>query len=165
MAAGVAMLVDRLLGGWGRRSKPGITGLVRAGVAGAAAALLVDLARPLMRGKAEIPVIDRDTADRLVAGVGQGLVYGAVVEPRLPGPAVLKGAVYGSVEYATDPIGGLSGLIGPHAPQRRLPVAGAVLDGFGHHDRAYVEHLLFGIALAMIYESSPSSNGIRLEEE
>lgn len=165
IATGVAMIVDRALGGWGKRREPGFTRLVRAGAAGAAAALLVDLVRPLLHGRADLPIIDRGTVDRVIAGIGQGLLYGAVIEPRVPGPAVVKGALYGSVEYATDPVGGLSGLLGSHAPQRRLPVVGEILDNLSSHDRDYLEHVVFGISLALIYESSLSSNGIRPEEE
>lgn len=163
--AGIAVAVDGLLGAWGRRRRPGFSGLVRAGAAGAGAALLVDLLRPLLRGNAELPVIDRQTADHLIAGVGQGLVYGAVVEPRVPGPALVKGALYGSVEYAADPVGGLSHLLGSHTPQGRLPVVGEILEGVDGHDRAYLEHVVFGIALALLYELSRSSNGILPDED
>jgi len=165
MAAGVTMIVDRAIGRRGGRSAPSFKRLVRAGAAGAAAALLVDLVRPLLHGKAHPPVSDGGTADRVISGIGHGLLYGAVIEPRVPGPAVVKGALYGSVEYATDSVGGLSGLLGSHAPQSRLPVVGDILDGLNSHDRAYLEHVLFGISLALIYESSPSSNGIPPEEE
>jgi hypothetical protein len=165
MAAGVAMVVDRALGSWGRRTKPGVSGLLRAAAAGATAALLVDLVRPLLKGEPAVPVLDRGTADRMLSGAAQGLVYGAVIEPRVPGPALAKGALFGSVEYVADPMGGISGLLGSHAPQNRLPVVGEILEGLDEHDRAYLEHLVFGIALALLYESNPSSNGIRLEEE
>jgi len=164
MAAGIAMVVDRALGGWGKRREPGFSNLVRAGAAGAAAALLVDLVRPLLHGNADLPVFDRATADRLLTGAGQGLVYGAVIEPRIPGPALLKGAMYGSAEYATDTIGGLSGLLESQTPQGRLPVVGDVLNGLDRHDRDYLEHVVFGIAVALIYEASLSSNGIRPDE-
>lgn len=158
LAAGVALVVDRVLAGWGRKDPPGLTRLVRAGVAGAAAALVADLVRPLVRGQPELPTIDRATADRMLYGAAQGLLYGAVVEPRLPGPALVKGAVYASAEYWTDPMGGLAELLGTHAPHRHLPVLGEALDALGERDRAYLEHLVFGIALALIYEpGSPSS--------
>lgn len=165
MAAGVALVVDRVLGGWGKRSSPGLTALLRAAVAGVAAALLAELVRPLLRDEGGLPGLDRDTAGHLLAGLGQGLVYGGVVEPRVPGPALLKGAVYGSVEYAVHPFGGLSGILGRHAPQRRVPFVGAVFDDLDGSDRAYLEHLVFGIALALIYESSASSNGMRPDDE
>lgn len=160
MAAGVAMLVDRVLGSWGRRVEPGFTRLVRAAAAGAAAALVVDLVRPLLRGEPGLPVLDRQTADRMISGAGQGLVYGAVVEPRVPGPPLAKGAIFGSAEYMADPLGGVSGLLGRHAPQNRLPVVGDALQRLEDHEQAWLEHVAFGIALAVIYESSASSSGI-----
>ena len=96
----------------------------------------------------------------MIAGVAQGLVYAAIVEPRTPGPALLKGALYGSVEYAADPLGGLAAVFGGQTPQARIPVIGDFLDGLDAHDRAFIEHLVFGIALALLYDPSPSSNGI-----
>lgn len=164
MSAGVALVVDRTLAHWTGRRTPGVRALVRAAVAGAVAALLTELVRPLLRQDAGLPSLDRDTAERLLAGLGQGLVYGGVVEPRIPGPALLKGAVFGSVEYAVHPMGGLSGLLGSHTPQGRIPFLGEVLGDLDADDRAYLEHLVFGIALALIYESSPSSNGTRPDD-
>ena len=160
LAAGAAIAVDRVLATWSGRKPPGFARLVRAGVAGAAAALLTDLVRPLLTGRRDRPVIDADTADRMLAGAGQGLLYGSLVEPRLPGPPLLKGAVYASAEYLTDPAGGLSGLLGGHAPQRNLPVLGDVMDALDDQERAYLEHLAFGIALALLYESRSARSGI-----
>ena len=165
MTAGVAMIVDRVLGSWGRREDPGFTRLLRAAASGAAAALIVDLVRPLLQGDPAMPVLDRETADRMIAGAGQGLVYGSVVEPRVPGPPLAKGVLFGSAEYMADPLGGVSGLLGRHAPQNRLPVVGDVLHRLEDHEQAWLEHVAFGIALAVIYESSDSSNGIVVEEE
>ena len=165
IAAGVTLLVDRALDGWGRRADPGIGGLVRAAAAGAVAALLVDLVRPLLRDDAALPGIDGETAGHMLAGLAQGLVYGGVVEPRVPGPALLKGALYGTAEYAVHPFGGLSGILGSHTPHRKIPFVGHLLDDLDGEDRAYLEHLVFGIALALIYESSPSSSGMVPDEE
>lgn len=164
VGAGVAVVVDRLLTSWTGRRSPGFSRLLRAGAAGATAAVIVDLLKPIISG-GRMPDFDQEMADRVMAGVGQGLLYGAIVEPRLPGPSLLKGAVYGSVEYAADPIGGLTGLLGSHAPQGKLPFVGDMLDGAEAHDRAYLEHLAFGIALAVLYESSPSSNGMASDDE
>ena len=165
LASGAAALAGRVLDSWRPQGGTGVGSLVRAGVAGAAAALLVEMLRPLLEGRVEAPTLDRELADRLLVGAGQGLVYGAVVEPRVPGPAVVKGALYGSAEYAVDPMGGLSHLLGGHAPQGRLPVVGHLLEELDAHDRAYVEHVVFGMALALLYGSSPSSSGIRVEIE
>lgn len=165
VAAAIAVSVDHLLARWTGGRTPGFSSLLRACAAGATAAILVDLVRPLLRGDRSVPILDEGTADRLISGVSQGLVYGGVVEPRLPGSSVVKGAIYGSAEYAADPVGGLGSLLGSHTPQRRLPFVGELLDGVDAHDRAYLEHLVFGIALAILYESSPTSNGIPDDEE
>ena len=165
LAAGLAMAVDRALAAWTGRSRPGFGGLLRAGAAGAGAALLVELVRPLLSPDGDRSALGRTTADRMLAGVGHGLVYGSVVEPRVPGPPVLKGALFGSVEYAADPLGGLSGLLGRHAPQRKLPVVGGVFDELDAHERAYLEHVAFGIALAVLYGSRRESNGMRSEDD
>lgn len=165
VASGVVAVVAKALDVWRPRRKAGLGGLLKAGLAGAAAALAVEVLRPLLHGRAELPELDDETVERMMAGAAQGLVYGAVVEPRLPGPAVLKGSLYGSAEFAVDPVGGLSRLLGPHAPLKRLPVVGHLLDDLAPHDRDYVEHLAFGIALAVIYGSSLSSSGILDEDE
>ena len=163
VASGASAAVAKVLNGWKPQRKASTLRLLRAGAAGAAAALLVDMLRPLIRGEPGVGPLDKETVDRLIAGIGQGLVYGAVVEPRIPGPTLVKGALYGTAEYAVDPVGGLSRLLGPHAPQHRLPVIGHLLEGLDPHDRAYAEHMVFGVALALLYGSSPSSNGIRID--
>jgi len=109
---------------------------------------------------------DVDSAgDRILSGIAQGLVYGGIVEPRVPGPALIKGALYGSAEYAVDPAGGISGLLGSHAPHKRLPMVSHMLEDLNAHDRAFVEHVVFGVSLALLYGSSRSSNGIRVEDD
>ena len=112
VASGVAALTGRVLDTWRPRGSTAVARLLRAGAAGAAAAFLVEFLRPLTEGRIEPPAMNRELADRILVGAGQGLVYGAVVEPRVPGPAAVKGAVYGSAEYAVDPMGGLSHLLG-----------------------------------------------------
>jgi hypothetical protein len=161
----ITVLAGRVLAAWRPRRRPGPIRLLRAALAGGGAALLLDLVRPLLVGRPALPVLDGETAGRLLAGVGQGLVYGTVVEPRVPGPALLKGALFGSAEYAADPAGGLGHLLGAHTPQGRLPVVSQLLDEIDVHDRAYLEHLVYGVALALLYGSSRSSNGIRPDDE
>ena len=163
VASGVAAVAGRVLDTWQPRGSTGVTRLMRAGASGAAAALLVEFVRPLLEGRVGAPDMNRELADRMLVGAGQGLVYGGVVEPRVPGPALVKGAVYGSAEYALNPMGGLSHLLGGHAPQGRLPVVAHLLEDLDGHDRAYVEHVVFGMALALLYGSSPSNSGMRVE--
>lgn len=166
VASGATAAVTKLLDGWKPRRKTATLRLLHAGAAGAAAALLVDVLRPLIRGASGVGPLDSETGDRVLAGIGQGLVYGAVVEPRVPGPALVKGALYGTAEYAADPAGGISRLLGGHAPQHRLPLIGHLLEDLDPRDRVYLEHIIFGVTLALLYgssESSPSSNGIRID--
>jgi len=167
VASAAVVALGKVLEAWRPRRRSGLGSLLRAGASGAVAALLVDLLRPLLRGERGVPVFAEDTVDRLLAGAGQGLVYGAVVEPRLPGPALLKGTLYGSAEYAVHPMGGLYRVLGAEAPLRRVPGLGSLLDELDPQDRLYLEHVTFGIALALLYgpESSPRSNGIVVDED
>jgi hypothetical protein len=160
IASGVVVLAGKLLDAWRPARKVTYSRLLRAGAAGAAAALLVDLVRPLLSGRAELPALDRNTGTRLLAGAGQGLLYGAVVEPRVPGPPLVKGAVYALAEYMADPAGGLSRILGPHAPQRRMPIVADLLEDLEPHDREVLDHLVFGIALAVLCGTAPALNGI-----
>jgi hypothetical protein len=165
VSAGVAALAGRLLDVWRPRRHVGFSRLLWAGASGAAAALVVDAVRPFLRGEPDRAIFDRETADRLLAGVGQGILYGAVIEPRVPGPSLLKGALFGSAEYAADAAGGLASLLRAHTPAGRFPIVGRMLEDIDPHDRVYVEHLAFGIALAILYGSSPSSNGMFEEDD
>ena len=58
--------------------------------------------------------------------------------------------MYGSLEYALTPWGGLEGLAGDALPDRRIPVVSALLRGRGEEE-ALLEHLAFGVALALLY--------------
>lgn len=161
VASGAVALAVRLLDRWQPRRKLGFTGLLKAGASGAAAALLVELVRPLLKGRADLPELGGATAAHMLVGAGQGLVYGGLVEPRLPGPETLKGALYGSAEYAVAPSGGLATLLGPLAPHRRIPVLGHLLADADTDEQAFLEHVAFGVALGVLYGSVASSNGIR----
>ena len=164
LTAGLVLAAGKLLDMWRPRHETGLGTLLRSAIAGAGAALLLDLARPILAGRPSVGVLDAKTGERLLFGAGQGLLYGSVIEPRLPGPALVKGAIFGSAEFAADPAGGLSHVLGTHAPHRRLPVVRSLLDDLDEHERTYLEHLTFGIALALLYGPS-SRNGIVSEDE
>lgn len=151
VAAGLAAVGARLLSAWHPRHSTGVGDLIRAGLTGAGAALLIEIARPLLRGDSELPSLDDGASDRIVAGIAQGLVYGAVVEPRLPGPGLVRGAVYGVAEYAAFPMGGLGRVFGRATPQGRIPVVGRMLEGSDGRDRAFLEHLAFGVVIGVLY--------------
>jgi len=163
VSAGIALAAGKLLDRWRPRREARFSTLLRAALAGAGAALILDLVRPLLGGRRS--GLDAETAGRLLVGAAQGLFYGAVVEPRVPGAPILKGALFGSAEFAADPAGGLTHLIGAHAPHARLPLVGSLLEDLDTHERTYLEHVTFGIALAVLYGSSPSSNGIFAEDD
>ncbi len=160
LATGAVALAAKALDLWRPRRSTGIATLLKAGLAGAGAAVAMEAVRPLVRGRAELPELDAQAWDRILGGAAQGFVYGGVVEPRLPGPAALKGTLYGSIEYALDPAGGLGRLLGSRAPLRRVPTLGPFLEALKPHERSYVEHVAFGIAVALIYGLASSSKGI-----
>ncbi|MCG6987490.1 MAG: hypothetical protein LJF06_04850 [Gemmatimonadetes bacterium] len=163
LSAGTTALAVKALDVWRPRGGVGPVRLVKAGLAGAGAALLVDLVRPVLRGKGDALPLDRSTVDRLLSGAVQGILYAGVVEPRIPGPPLLKGTLYGSTEYVADPQGGLTRLLGTRSALRRTPLVSLLarlLGDLDAHDRVYLEHVTFGILLALLYGSSPRSNGI-----
>lgn len=163
IAAGLTALAGRLLAAWKPRHETGFADLLRAGLTGVGAAFVVELARPLLRGERGLPSLDQGTSDRLLAGLAQGLVYGAVVEPRLAGPGALRGALYGVAEYAAVPAGGLARMFGRATPQGRIPVMGRVLDGLDARERAFLEHLAFGVAMGVLYGAGRENSGMRVE--
>ncbi len=160
LASGLTAAAARIIGALRPRRKHGTLGLVRAGLAGAGAAFLLELVRPLLEGRPSLPSLDGHLPERLLVGASQGLVYGAVVEPFLPGSPLVKGTIYGSAEFAVDPVGGLSRLLGSRTPVGRVPTLARVLEELDPHDRGFLEHVTFATALALIYGSSPSSSGI-----
>jgi len=160
LASGIAAAAARMIGALRPRRKRGVLGLFRAGLSGAGAALLLELVRPLLEGRPSLPSLDSELPERLLVGASQGLVYGAVVEPLVPGPPLLKGTLYGTAEYAVDPVGGLSRLLGSRTPVGRVPALARLLEELDPHDRGYLEHLTFATTLALLYGSIPSSSGI-----
>jgi hypothetical protein len=68
--------------------------------------------------------------------------------------------LYGSVEYAVSPWGGLTQVLGDSAPHRRLPLLSGLFDAPQAGDESYLDHLLFGVALALFYGAgAPASSG------
>ncbi|MBT8397710.1 MAG: hypothetical protein HKO65_01910 [Gemmatimonadetes bacterium] len=150
LTVGAGSILTRAVSLWPSRRGPGLFRLFRAGAAGAAAAFLAEMVRPALTGKkAETPV-EEEITDVLLAGAGRGLLYAALVEPRIPGHPVLQGAVYGGLEYALSPWGGLSELAGSHSPQGKIPALGVLLKDRGA-DEQLVEQIAFGVALALLY--------------
>jgi hypothetical protein len=151
LAASTGTVVSRLLSAWPAKRRPTLVRLLRAAAAGASATLLRELLDPLLQGKAQLPSFDDGLGDRLTAGAARGLVYGGVVDPRLPGPAMARGVTYAAAEYLLSPWGGLRKLVGTHAPYHRLPVVSNLLDDPKAGEEAFLDHLVFGVALGLLY--------------
>ena len=152
LTVGAGSALTRLLTLWPGRGRPGLFRLLRAGAAGAAAAFLAQLLRPVLLGEDTQEGLEDELTELLLSGAGRGLLYAAVVEPRIPPPPVLQGAVYGALEYALTPWGGLEELAGSSAPHKKLPVLAVLLRGREEED-PFLAHVAFGIALALLYES------------
>lgn len=164
LAAG-GTLATRLLNLWPERSKPGVVGLLRGAGSGAGAALLGLLARRFLAGGGSPPRLDDDTAEALLSGAGRGILYAGIVAPRVPGPSLLRGVLYGALEYGVSPWGGLSRILGSHSPHHRVPVLGPLLEPEAEGgDASWREHLLFGVALAVLYGAATPPREARGEE-
>lgn len=144
-------LVARALREWKPRRRPGVGLLARSAAAGAAAMIFQELAHALLSDDPrESARRSRTLGDRLVSGVARGLVYGAVAEPRLPGPPVLRGVAFGTAEFLLSPLGGVGKLLGKEAPYGRIPLLRLLVEDVSVDQDGYVEHLVFGLALALM---------------
>lgn len=148
---GAGSVLTRVLSLWPGSRRPGLLGLLRAGAAGAAAAFLTEVLRPVLLGEEPPTGLEDELTDLLLSGAGRGLLYAAIVEPRIPAPPLLQGAAYGALEYALTPWGGLEGLAGKAAPQKKVPFLAILLRAREEED-PFLAHLAFGIALALLYE-------------
>jgi hypothetical protein len=151
LAVGAGSLFARVLSAWPGRRRPGLFRLFKAGTAGAAAAFLAELVRPVISGKQPDGSLEEELTDILLSGAGRGLLFAAILEPRIPGPSLLKGTTYGALEYALSPWGGLEELAGPAAPHRKIPVLSVLLKNRANEDQ-FLEHVAFGVALALLYD-------------
>ncbi len=151
LTVGAGTVLTRFLAFWPGRRRPGLFRLGRAGMAGAAAAFLAEILRPALTGGESESSLEDDLTDILLSGAGRGLIYAAIVEPRIPGPSLLRGSTYGALEWALTPWGGLEELAGTAAPHRKIPVLSVLLQG-RKEEEDLLEHLAFGIALALLYE-------------
>lgn len=152
-AAGTGTMALRLVKRWTDTRRPPMGALLGAAGTGAAAALLREL---VLAG------LDRDgdtATDELVAamlsGASEGLVYASVLEPFLPDSTVVQGSVLGAAGYAAAPFGGISGVLRPLGAHRSIPLLGGLLEDAGEQreDRSLVEHLAWGMLLALAYRS------------
>ena len=167
IATGAGILGDRLFSVLvGKR--PGTLRLTRAALAGAGAALALSLFRPGKNGTKEGGQTPYDPTEELLTGAARGMLYGAVLEPRLPGSPLLRGATFGVMEYVTSPFGGLDVILGASSPNRTMPIVAALLGpgGSGVKPRAgsIIDHVAFGVALGLLYGAGRASRGSRVAE-
>ena len=167
IATGTGMLGDRLFSiVVGRR--PGTSRLTRAALAGAGAALALSLFRNGKNGTPEVGQTPQDPTAELLTGAARGMLYGAVLEPRLPGSPLLRGATYGVMEYVTSPFGGLDGILGASSPHRTMPIVAALLgpsdSGAASGAGSIADHLAFGVTLGLLYGEGRERRGSRVAE-
>ncbi|MBW3535522.1 MAG: hypothetical protein KY453_09960 [Gemmatimonadetes bacterium] len=153
LAALAAALGSRALRLVPARRRPGLGGLLKAGAAGAGAAVLRELVRPLVAPRADGRTLQEAMGDAAVAGSARGLLYGALVEPRLPGPPLVRGLLFGYVEYLASPWGGLTRLAGRSAPHRRVPLLSSLFDDLGPEGDTLADHMVYAVALGLLYGS------------
>jgi len=150
LGGGAAALGRQMLKALPKHSDPSVTRVAKGAAAGAAATLARELTAPLFEGRFERPDIDDGLPQRLASGAARGALFAAVIDPRLPGPAPLRGAVYAAVEYLLAPNGGIGRIAGGIAPWRILPGADAVVKKLDAGEESIVDHLVFGLALALL---------------
>ena len=145
---------------WSRTHRPSPRALARGAIAGAGAAGIVLLYRMLMAprtkgigdvGPEEAEASTDEIADELLAGAGRGLIYAALLDPYLPGPPILRGAMIGAADYLTAPLGGLFSRLQEFSPIRRVPVISILLETGDAEDDPFLLFLLHGALLGLIY--------------
>jgi hypothetical protein len=150
LGGGVAVLTQQLVRAVPTHSDPSVMRVAKGAAAGAAATLLRELTHPLLSGRLEFPSIADGFPERLASGAARGALFAAVLDPRIPGPAPLRGAVFASVEYLLAPGGGLSPYVGKIAPWRIIPGADSVVKKLERGEESIIDHLVFGLALALL---------------
>lgn len=147
-------LFTSALGRWvGRRSFP-LGFLARGALAGAGAAAAV-LALKILSNRREAGRAEtlEEVGDELLAGAGRGVLYAALLNPYLPGPPILRGALAGSADYLATPIGGLFSSIQHLSPIRKLPIVSVLLETGDAEEDPYLTFLLHGTILGLLYGS------------
>jgi len=150
LGGGAAVLGRQLLKALPKQTDPSVTRVAKGAAAGAAATFARELAAPLLRGRFERPELGDGTGQRLLSGAARGALFAAVIDPRLPGPAPVRGAVYAAVEYLLTPSGGIGRIASGIAPWRIIPGADSVVKKLESGEESIVDHLVFGLALALM---------------
>ena len=163
IATGTGILGDRLFSIVAGQ-RPGMLRLTRAALAGAGAALALSLFRNGGNGTPRVGQSPRDPTAKLLTGAARGVLYGAVLEPRLPGSPLLRGATFGVMEYIASPFGGLDGILGASSPHRTMPILAALLDSSDSVAVSMADHVAFGVTLGLLYGAGSARRGSRAVE-
>ncbi len=163
VATGTGILSDRLFS-LVAGQRPGTLRLTRAALAGAGAALALSLFRNGKNGTAGAGQSPHDPTAEVLAGAARGVLYGAVLEPRLPGSPLVRGATFGVMEYVTSPLGGLDGILGASSPHRTMPIIAALLGPNDPMLGSMADHVAFGVTLGLLYGEGSARRGSRAAE-
>ena len=163
IATGTGILGDRLFSIVAGR-RPGTLRLTHAALAGAGAALALSLFRNGKNGASGDGQGPHDTTAELLSGAARGVLYGAVLEPRLPGSPLFRGATFGVMEYVTSPFGGLDGILGASSPHRTMPIIAALLGPGDSVAVSMADHVAFGVTLGLLYGAGSARRGSRAAE-
>ena len=159
LAAGGGAVTHRLISALSRR-RPGTLRIARAALAGAGAAFVLSLLRMSANGSSADGTAP-DPALELLIGAARGILYGSVLEPRLPGPSIFRGATFGVMEYVASPLGGLDGILGAASPHRTIPLLAVLFDGDEVPAGSLTHHVAFGAALGLLYGEGRARRGRR----
>ena len=149
VATGTSLLV-RTMERWLGRKAPGVPRLVRGAAAGVGAAGILAAVRHVM-GRSDTAGMDVDVLDELLEGAGHGLVYAAIIEPHVPGPAVLRGLILGGTEHVLQPWGGVLAPLQGAAPHSKVPGLSRLFSPLDVGERPLFDHLLYATILAVLY--------------
>lgn len=163
VTTGAGLLADRLFSIVAGR-QPGGLRLAHAALAGAGASLALSLFRNGKNGTAGAGQGAPDPTAELLSGAARGILYGAVLEPRLPGSALLRGATFGVMEYVTSPFGGLDGILGAGSPHRTMPILAALLGTGDAMAGSVLDHVAFGVTLGLLYGVGSERSGNLIAE-
>ncbi len=152
LAAASSALLAKGAKRWARSRRPRFHRLLRGAVAGAGAAGIVMALRVVLEDRdrgTDQPV--RELVDELLAGAGRGVIYAALLEPYLPGPPILRGALAGTADYLASPWGGVFYPLQNLSPAGKLPVVSILLETGEAEDDPYLAFLVHGTALGLFY--------------
>lgn len=159
LTTAVAMLASRLL-----RPKP--IRWPRVILAGAAGSLLADMVGRMQddarAGELSYAANPGELLGRVSAGIAVAAGYASILYPRLPGSPLLRGLVFGALEIAAAPRGGLVRLAA-QAPGLRFPLQTLALPV--DEDASPSAHLAFGLALGLLYRDGRDYDEEELDED